>query len=428
MNPVPDYDPGDSPNPLQGLLGDLLKVIGGAGARGTAWLEAARALAHSVATDGAPEPNADPLQRIRLEELARVAELRVTDATGLSLGPSGPPALTPVGRGTWAMRVLESWRPLVEGMVRAQEAAAGTGLAGMAGFGAAGLPPLPGLSGSDEDEDEGGLQALLGRFYMTMGPVLLGMQFGSAAGHLAQRALGQYALPIPWPPSDELLIVPENIAVFADDWSLPVDQTELWVCVRELTTHAVMSQPHVSARFAELLEASTLQAVAVQGDLAERFGENAGNPEALQSLLSDPEALLADLLTPGQRATSAQLTALATALGGYVDHMTAQVGQALTGTSGTLAEAWYRYRVADAKGEQAAGALFGLDLGRDQVDRGATFVRGIIERAGDDGLAKLWAAPRNLPTPPEVDAPGLWLERISLPDEDEPGPPPSLPG
>ena len=32
---------------------------------------------------------------------------------------------------------------------------------------------------------------LFTRIAATMGPVLLGMQFGSAAGHLAQRALGQ---------------------------------------------------------------------------------------------------------------------------------------------------------------------------------------------------------------------------------------------
>jgi putative hydrolase len=416
-------DPGEPPNPLQGLLGDLLKVIGGSPGGGTPWLDAARALAHGVATDGAPEPNADPLQRIRLEELARVAELRVTDATGLSIGADRPPVLTPVGRGAWALRALEAWRPLLEGMVAAHEQSQ-QGTAGDV----SGLAGLSGLSLTGED-GVGGLQDLLGRFAVTMGPVLLGMQFGSAAGHLARRALGQYALPIPWPPADELLVVPANIAEFASDWSLPVDETELWVCVRELTSHAVLSRPHVRERLNELLAASTLQSVAVQQGLAERFGESAGDPEAFQHLLSDPEALLADLLTPGQRSTSVQLTALTTALGGYVDHITSEVCQALTGSSAALTEAWYRYRVADAKGEQAAGALFGLDLGREEVDRGASFVRGVIDRAGQEGLARLWSSPRNLPTPAEVDAPGLWLERISLPDEElGPGDHPSLGG
>ena len=64
----------------------------------------------------------------------------------------------------------------------------------------------------------------------------------------------------------------------------------------------------------------------------------------------------------------------------------------------------------------AITALFGLDLDQTQVDRGRTFVSGVIERAGTEGLARLWLSPRNLPTPAEGDAPGLWLERISLPE------------
>ncbi|MHB1584691.1 MAG: zinc-dependent metalloprotease, partial [Acidimicrobiales bacterium] len=285
-------------------------------------------------------------------------------------------------------------------------------------------------------DEEAGLGALLGRFAATMGPVLLGMQFGSAAGHLARRALGQYAVPVPWPASEELLVVPENIGAFADDWSLPHDETELWVCVRELTTHAVLTRPHVGARLRELLETAVVDSIGAQTGLAERLSGEMDSPEALQGLLSDPEALLADLLTPGQRQTSAQLVAVVTALGAYVDHVTAAVATKLTGSAGPLTEAWYRYRIADAKGEQAAGALFGLDLGREQVDRGGAFVRGVLERAGEEGLARLWASAATLPTPAEVDAPGLWLERISLeldagptdrptddrPTDDEPGP------
>jgi putative hydrolase len=275
--------------------------------------------------------------------------------------------------------------------------------------------PDPDLGLPDSD-DLGGLGELLGRFASTMGPVLLGMQFGSAAGHLAQRALGRYALPIPWRGSDELLIVPRNVASFAEDWSLPVDQAQLWVCIRELTTHAVLSRPQVADRVSSLLDAVAADSAAAQQGLAERMGGELGDPEALQNLLSDPESLLADLLTPGQRRTSADLVALTTAIGAYVDYVTTTVAASLVGSPAALTEAWYRYRTADTAGEQAAGALFGLDLGREQVDRGASFVRGVIERAGDEGLARLWSSERTLPTPAELDAPGLWLERIDLPE------------
>jgi len=100
----------------------------------------------------------------------------------------------------------------------------------------------------------------------------------------------------------------------------------------------------------------------------------------------------------------------------YVDHVTRSLASGLVGAAAPLGEAWYRYRIEEASSERAAGALFGLDLTRAQVDRGAAFVRGVIERAGEEGLQRLWEDARHLPTPAEVDAPGLWLERIALPE------------
>lgn len=380
-------------DPFQGLLQDLLKVIGGAPGSQSAWLDAARSLAQGVATDGQPEDNADPIARIRFEELARVAELHIADATGLPFDRS--PVLVPVGRGAWALRALDAWAPILGRMVDAQRAAP--------------APPGP-------FEGAGDVEALLTQFASTLGPVLVGMQFGSAAGHLAQRTLGQYALPLPWPSTAEVLVVSDNVTRFAEEWSLPLDETRLWVCVHELTAHAVLGRPHVAERIRTLVDSLTAEMVTAHQGLAERLGGQAGDPEALQQILSDPEALLADLLTPGQRRTSEDLVALTTVVAAYVDHVTRQLATTLTGAAGPLGEAWYRYRIEEAASEQAAGTLFGLDLTRAQVDRGAAFVRGVVERAGEEGLSRLWGDPRHLPTPPEVDAPGLWLERISLPE------------
>ena len=107
---------------------------------------------------------------------------------------------------------------------------------------------------------------------------------------------------------------------------------------------------------------------------------------------------------------------MTTAIGAYVDHVTTGIAASLTSSSAALNEAWYRYRVEDAKGEQAFTGLFGLDVGQAEVDRGAAFISGVVERAGEDALARLWADEMDLPTPAEVDAPGLWLARIGLLD------------
>jgi putative hydrolase len=394
----------DPNNPMGGLLGDLLKVIGSAqGGGGDTWFDAARTLAHGVATDGQPEENADPLVRIAYEDVTRVAELHVANATGIALTSGGGAiSFTTVSRGQWSAMALAAYRPTLQLMVDAQQQ------------GAAAVPPS--LDLSDMDDPSGGFGNLLGQFALTLGPVLLGMQFGSAAGHLAQRAFGQYALPLPWPQSNTLLLVPENVAQFAEDWSLPLQEVQLWVCLRELTMHSVMSRPAVRSSVMTLLADASAHAAAAQKSIVERLGDGLGDPDALQNVLSDPESLLADLVSPEQQHISNALTALTTAIGAYVDHVTSGIAATMMSSPAVLREAWYRYRIEEGKGEQAFAGLFGLNVGQAEVDRGAKFIDGVVERAGEDALARLWSNELDLPTPAEVDAPGLWLARIGLLD------------
>ena len=99
----------DPDNPMGGLLGDLMKVIGSGPGAGDSWFEAARTLAFGVATDGGEDENPDPLVRIAFEELARVAEMHVAEATGISpaSGAAASPS-RPSGPGSGASA---SWTP-----------------------------------------------------------------------------------------------------------------------------------------------------------------------------------------------------------------------------------------------------------------------------------------------------------------------------
>ena len=281
--------------------------------------------------------------------------------------------------------------------------------------GAAAVPSSLDLSELDPDSS-GGLSGLLGQFALTLGPVFLGMQFGSAAGHLARRAFGQYALPLPWPESSTLLLVPGNVGRFAEDWSLPLQEVQLWVCLRELTMHAVLTRPGVRNSLMTLLGDAAAHAAAAQRSIVERLGEGLGDQVSLEEALGDPEALLSDLISPEQHNISAALTAQTTAISAYVDHITAGIAESLTSSPSALREAWYRYRIEEEKGEQAFAGLFGLNVGQDEVDRGRAFVTGVLERANESALTRLWSDELDLPTPAEVDAPGLWLARIGLLD------------
>ncbi len=428
---MPPDDSGNAGNPFQSLLGDLLNVLGSAS--GPDQWTLTRSFAVNVATGGAAESNVEPVLRIKLEELSRVAELNVAEATGLPLAPDGRRLVcVAAGRADWTMRALDSWRSVLTAMSAPSAPPADPSAASWA------------IGLGDPDDPLGGLGGLLGQWATTVGPLFSGLQIGSVVGHLAQRALGQYVLALPWAPSDELLIIPANVEAFARDWSLPEEETLLWVCAREMASNAVLSRPAVRGRVLDLLNALAESSATVQVDLAGKLegllgraglesGE-ASDLESLQGMLGDPEALLSDLLTPETRRNSDQLTSLVVVVDAYADHIAELVGRKLVGSSGQLAEAWYRRRIERGKGEEAAGAVFGLDLEQSQVDRGRAFVSGVVERAGEEGLARLWSSAHTLPTPPEVDAPGLWLERISLPglgigeEDDDGGPAPSSGG
>lgn len=377
------------------IFGDLAKMFS---SQGPVNWEIARQISAWVATEGQSEPNVDPADRMRLEELARVAELHVAEVTGLSLTESGRAVtVVPVTRGHWAVDTLTAYRTLLEQ------------LAGS--LGQATVEPDPDLAGDDE------AAALLGNIGQLMAPMLLGMQSGFMVGHLARRSLGQYDLPIPRPPGDELQVVAANVSAFASDWSLPLDDVRLWLCLDLMAHHAVLSRPHVSTRLQQLLVDYIGGFRPDSAGLETKLGNlDPANPDSWQEALGDPAALLGGMQTDAQRQLIPAIAALTSTIEGFVDHVLDRAGGRLIASFGALSEALRRRRVERNDGDRFVEQIFGLRLGQDEYDRGAAFVQGVVERAGEDGLARLWHTERELPTPAELDAPGLWLARIDIPD------------
>jgi putative hydrolase len=395
-------------NPLDKILRDLLNVL----SAGPVNWDVARQVAQAVAAQ-AGDVSVDPLLRIRAEELLRVAELHVADATGLSLSATGRSlALHSVVPREWAELALAAWQPLLEkladGLLSSLPADDDADSLGEA-------EPIPGLGlpvGTDAN--------LLHNLPQMMMSALFGMQAGTMAGQQAVTALGQYDLPIPRPASDEILIVPPTIAGFAADWSLPVDDTMLWVLLRELTTHAVLARPHVRKRLNDLLSEYAGAFRVDVSQLEDRMGSlEPFDLAGMQAAMEDPGALLASMQSPAQDALRPAIDALVAAIAGYVDHQMDRVGRRLIGSYGPLTEALRRRRLEVGGDDQYVGRLFGLELGREQYERGNAFVTGVLERAGEDGLGRLWQSARELPTPAEINAPGLWLARIDLPPEQD---------
>lgn len=389
MPTVASSDPFGSGNPFEGMpiFGDLAKLFVNSGPLN--W-EIARQMALWLATQGQQQANPDPLDRIRFEELVRVADLHVRDITGLDPTPSGRVAeIDAVSKAEWASRTLEDLRPMLEALA--------------ASLGSAPVEP--------------DAQELLGSLSQVMAPVMMGFTAGSMVGHLAQRALGQYDLPLPRPNRHKLIVVPEAITNFASDWSLPTDDVRMWVCVHELTHLAVLGVEHVRERMTLLLGQYCAGFRPDPNAIEDQLGVlDPSDPSSFQALFANPEAMLGAVQTDEQRVTLTHLSALVAAITGYVDHVLDKLGGRLIGAYGPMTEALRRRRVEATDSDRFVERLLGLAMDQAQYDRGERFVQGVVERAGDDGLARLWAVADNLPTSAEIDAPGLWLARIDLSD------------
>ncbi|MCH7790147.1 MAG: zinc-dependent metalloprotease [Acidobacteria bacterium] len=350
--------------------------------------DATSQLALSLASGGESEPNVDPAARISMEQLARVAELHMAEATGLP----GEFRVTPVNRTEWARRSLDDYRPLFEALSSAL----------------AKPTEIP-----DQDEDP-----VMGPLMAALSPMMLSFTAGGMIGHLAQRSLGTYDLPVPRS-SPDTMVVMANVDAFGDEWSLPRDDLRMWVALHEAAHKFVLSVPHVAARIDDLLIAFASNFTPNPLAIEEHLGglDLDANPSQLANIsevFSNPEVLLGAATNDAQREIQASLSAVIAAVVGYVDHLMDRVGESLISSYGQVTEALRRRRVEADASDRFVERLLGLELSQDSYDRAGRFIAGVHERAGGDGLTQLWSAPNHLPTPPEIDAPGLWLARIEL--------------
>ena len=379
------------------LIGDLMRMLQGTPMGGG---NQAREVARAMASGGVSEPNIDPAERMALEQLVRVAELRVADATGLEPARGAALRVEVVNRAQWSDRTIGDYGDL---------------------FNALGQSIGSGLGPADHETAGDPMAAMLAGITRMLGPMMLSLTTGAMVGRLAQQAFGGYVLPVPRPAGAPLLVALPNVDEFGRGWSLDADDLRLWVCLHEAVYHAVFGVDHVRERLDGLLR----RHAAAFDSNPRRLDELLGgfNPaeggtqalEELQAVLGNPNDILGAVRSPAQEALLPELTALVAAITGYVDHTMDRIGAGLIGSYGQLTEALRRHRVETSASDRFVERILGLELDQAQYDRGAAFAAGVVERAGEDGLRRLLSDPANLPTPAEVDAAGLWLARIDLP-------------
>ena len=396
---------------------DLAQVMRLLQSEGPVNWEIAQQVAGYVALDGAPsEPSVSNEDREELDELARAAESHVVAETGLSsvLGLK----TTAIGRSEWVELHLTSLRPVLEALAvtlrKALDEDEGdddsTQPPGAHPSGAAANPfGLAGQFGSGADPF-GGLLTMLA-------PLLLGVQAGSMVGYLAQHALGRYDLPLPTDDEPSLAFVVPNLDAFEAAWSIDRRDLRFAVALHEVVHAAERSVPWVRERLLglaiEYVSAYEVDSNAVES----QFGAlDPNDPSSFAGIAEHPEALLGAMQSERQHEILERIQALTMVLEGYADVVVERLGGRLLNDFPRVHEAMQRHHIERGEAERFIEQLLGLRLDRDHYEQGESFCRGVIERAGMDGLNRLWESEHLLPTPNELDAPGLWLARIDLPD------------
>jgi putative hydrolase len=381
------------PDPFAAMpfLGDMMKALSGQGPLN--W-EAARQFAQIGATGGETESNVDPLLRARYAELAQIAALHVADLVGID---QITPDIELMTRSQWAHRTLEDYRPLF------------TELASSLGGSAVAAPA--------EQAGDDPLAQMLSGLNQMMAPAMLGMTVGSMVGTMAQRVFGIHDLPIPRP-HPRLLLIAATIEDFATQWEIDTEEMRLWVLSHEMAGSAVMSVAHLRDRLTELIRAHVGAFRPDPHALSERLSSMDiadGDPlAAMQRAFSDPGLLLGAVLSGEQRSLAPTLDAAVAAVIGVTDWVVDAIAARLIGGNAlTIAEAVRRRRLAATDEEVFVEQLLGVRVGADQVARGKAFTQGVVDRVGESGINLLLTHPASMPTAAEIDAPGLWLARVS---------------
>ncbi len=406
------------PGDLSALLGSL-GSMGGMGplfaqvaamqnqGSGLNW-DVARQIALWTASGSNVESPPDPVERIKMERIAKSAESHVRDVSGLATSNGHINAVVTTRAG-WAAQSLEDYRSLLDRL------ATSLGTQG----------PASSQAGNDASSaGQDPMAALLGM----IAPMMISSQAGALLGELAITSLGSYDIPVPRKgASEQLLFVLRNVDDFASEWSVPVDHARTHVAIVEIAMHAVLRIPHVQTRLYNLIDvfvgSYVVDPEAIGEQLQSQFAafdpssfDPAGADNTGLKDLPDPHAILGAAETDAQRVIRAEIALVLTPIVGFVDYVAAVTGARMLGDNRKVVEAWRRRRLSPGKGKASAGQMLGLSFDDQILDQGAAFIGGVLQRAGTDGLEALWAERDFLPTSSEIVAPGLWLARVGLSD------------
>lgn len=372
-------------------------------------IDAARDVARrTVSTEGDPSVSAATAKDV--DQVVMVANLwldQVTDFASTGAGKAW-------SRSEWVEATMPTWRRLVEPISDAVNAAVMRAMRDQIGnLGAEqfGMPP----------QMMGQLEPMLAR----MSSAVFSMQLGQAVGTLAGELVTGTEVGLPLVEGNPVVIMPTNVAAFADGLGMDAGEIHLYLAVREAArTRLFQNVPWLGPALIAAVQSYAAD-ISIDTEAIDEAMRNADmqDPAALQESISG--SIFRPEPSEAQKRTLAHLETLLALVEGWVDTVSDRAVRPHLPHADALSEAVRRRRATGGPAEKVFASLVGLELRPRRMRDAANLFAALEDSKGTAGRDGAWKHPDLAPGADDLDDPMGYVngekkqacEKSAQPDE-----------
>lgn len=343
--------------------------------------------AHAISVDASVIDTANSAMQL--------ASLWLDEATGITPLTATPTLMT---RPEWARATIPVWIQIAEPVALSISRAAEKLL----------TEQMP----DDVDAERQGAFTALGR----LGGTLFSMQLGQIVGQLSEEVSsgGDLGIPLLDGAMDHELravLVPQNVAAFAEGLDIPLHDVVLYLAIREIAharlfKHAKWLKHGLIASITEYANGISINSDALREAMEDI---DMSDPESLRRMVGD--GALIPPKTDDQLVALARIETILALVEGWVDVVTDAAAHRLPSRN-SIAEMVRRQRAAGRPGEKALAGLVGIEARPRRLREAAAMWKLVHDAVGADVRDGLWDHPDAVPTADDIDDPAALVARL----------------
>jgi putative hydrolase len=364
---------------LNAIFAQVQQLLSGAGDGKPVNWDLAKDIARKTVS-AAGDRSVTPSDNERVADAVRLAEHWLDPATTL---PEASATSAAWSRAEWVENTLPVWQTVVDPVAE----------------------HVAGAMGGALPAEAAQMAGPMGGMLRQLGGSIFGAQVGQALGELAGEVVSSSDIGLPLGPAGQAVLIPDNVAKFAEGLGLTDEDVRLYLALRECAHQRLFAgvpwlRQHLFAAVADYASGIEVDSGKIERAMSEIDPQN---PEAIQ------EALQGGLFEPeDSEAQKAALVRLETALAlveGWVDDVVREATKDRMPSAVQLAETVRRRRAAGGPAEQTFATLVGLQLRPRRLRDAANLWAAVRDARGVDGRDELWSHPDLLPSASDLDDP-----------------------